>query len=119
MSEPLALSQVTAHIAAHASEEDLARITEVTKERRKALAAIAAAAVTRGASVEIVNISPAAYKGKRGTVEKITDARRPYASVKLTPESTKDLRWTGRVTIPDEATEWTVTGIPLTCLRLL
>ena len=117
MSDQLTLSQVTAHIAAHATEGDLDRILEVLKERRKTLASMAAAAVTVGAAVEIVNITPAAYKGKRGTVESIDGA---HAAVKLDADSTEELRWarSRRVNVPNGVKEWTVPGIPLTCLRL-
>ena len=108
---------VTAHIAAHATEGDLDRILEVLKERRKTLASMAAAAVTVGAAVEIVNITPSAYKGKRGTVESIDGA---HAAVKLDADSTEELRWarSRRVNVPHGVKEWTVPGIPLTCLRL-
>jgi hypothetical protein len=80
---------------------------------------MAAAAVTVGATVEVVNISPAAYKGKRGTVEAISGNA---ASITFDAESTKELRWTGsrRINVPDDATEWTPNaGFPLTCLRVV
>ncbi|WP_127357505.1 hypothetical protein [Actinacidiphila soli] len=67
----------------------------------------------------MVNISPAAYKGKRGTVTAITGAS---ASITFDAESTKELRWAGsrRINVPDGVTQWTPNaGFPLTCLRVV
>ncbi|MFF3313352.1 hypothetical protein [Streptomyces sp. NPDC002952] len=118
MNEPTTLPQVTAWIGAEASDDDLSRILAVVKERRRMLAAEAAAKVTRGASVEIVNIKPAVLKGMRGTVSAIEGR---YADVKLTPQSTAELRVarSTKINVPRGIDEYEVTGIPLTCLRLV
>lgn len=119
MSETLALSAITAHIAAHASESDLDRIVAVVVERRKALATMAAAAVTVGAKVEIVNLRPADYKGKRGTVASIEGK---HATITFDEQSTKSLRWSrsAKINVPEGVTQWTPTSLfPLTCLRLV
>ncbi|MFJ5218791.1 hypothetical protein ACIP98_29235 [Streptomyces sp. NPDC088354] len=115
----LSLSEVTAHIAAHASEADLTRIGEVIKDRRKALGAIAAAKVTVGAEVEIVNLSPADYNGKRATVRSITQGA---ATLQFNTESTSELRFarSRKINVPDGVTEWTPTvWFPLSCLRVI
>ncbi|MEU4095961.1 hypothetical protein [Streptomyces sp. NPDC026673] len=115
----LTLPEVTAHIAAHASGADLTRIGEVVKERRKALATMAAARVTVGAEVEIANISPTYYTGKRGTVEAI---ERGAARVKFNAESTNELRFarSRKISVPDCVAEWTPLAMfPLTCLRVI
>lgn len=114
MSATLTLSEVTAH----ATEADIDRIIDVLKERRKTLASMAAAAVTVGATVEVVNLRPADYKGKRGTVVTITGNT---ASVKFNAESTEELRWSRsqKINVPDGVTEWTANGFPLTCLRVI
>ncbi|MCX4554210.1 hypothetical protein [Streptomyces sp. NBC_01500] len=114
----ITLSQVTTFIAAHAQEKDLSRIAEVSKERRKSLAVQAAAAVTPGARVEIVNITPAALKGMCGTVTEISGR---YGSVLLSERDTEELRWarSRRLNVPSGVKEWTVEGIPLTCMRVL
>ncbi|MCX4515900.1 hypothetical protein OHA27_37925 [Streptomyces sp. NBC_01619] len=118
MSSTITLPQITAHIAANASEADMSRIIEVIKERRKTLATMAAAAVTVGATVEVVNIRPAAYKGMRGTVERITGNT---ATIKFDADSTEQLRWARnkQISVPDAVTEWTTSGFPLTCLRVV
>lgn len=118
MSDTLTLSEVTAHIAAHATEGDLDRVLDVVRKRRKALATMAAAAVTVGATVEVVNITPADYKGKRGKVKAITGNS---ASITFDAASTKDLRFarSRKINVPDGVTEWTQTGFPLTCLRVI
>ncbi|QKV90371.1 hypothetical protein HUT19_41185 [Streptomyces sp. NA02950] len=120
MSDTLTMSQVTSFIATHTSEDDLARIQEVVKERRKALANAAAAAVTTGALVEVVNIRPADFKGKRGTVQAIIGRS---ASITFDEESTKELRWSARsrkINVPDNVEQWTPeTLFPLICLRVI
>lgn len=113
----LTLSEITAWIAANASEPDVQRIREVMKQRTQALAAQAAAVITVGAEVTVVNISPAALKGTSGTVESIQGK---FATVKFDEESTAQLLLarSRRINVPPDVKQYSMPGIPLVCLRL-
>ncbi|MFD7205932.1 hypothetical protein [Streptomyces sp. NPDC059893] len=110
------LSTVTTWIGAHATEADTDRIMEVIVERRKTLAQMAAASIVVGMDVEVVNLSPAAYKGQRGTV---TAIKGKYATVKFTKQSTVNLRFarSARIRVPSGVEQFESYGIPLQCLR--
>ncbi|MGI5255677.1 hypothetical protein [Actinacidiphila glaucinigra] len=112
------LADVTRYIAAHATEEDITRLHTVIRERTNALRAQAAASITTGVAVKIVDIRPAALKECKGTVKSI-DGK--HASVELDEASTIDLRFANlkRLRVPDDVKRHTVTGIPLSCLRLI
>lgn len=105
-------------IAAEASADDLDRVIDAVKTRRQMLAAARAAAVQKGASVTLVNLSPKALNDLQGTVETITKGRgQSRADVRLTKESTDTLRWSGtRFAVPSDVTEYVVRGVPLTAL---
>ncbi|MER5952065.1 hypothetical protein ABT127_39115 [Streptomyces sp. NPDC001904] len=107
---------MTEFIGAHATEDDITRVIEVIKQRRKTLTQIAASSIVVGMSVQVVNIKPAALKGERGTVTTIT---RGSATVKFTKESTESLRWarSSRIDVPQGVEELEMDGIPLGCLR--
>jgi hypothetical protein len=112
------LQEVTAFIAAEATDEDCHRIFESTKARRKILGQMRSAALVEGAEVRIEGISPKALNGLRGTINTIRGAR---ADIDLDANSTRALSFSGtrhaRGIAPGALTHLLV-GVPLsTCIQ--
>lgn len=110
-----ALPELVDKIMGTATEDDLTQIEQAVGLRRRALRQVRAAAVTVGATVTITEISPKYLTGLSGTITTIDKGR--HASVRLDEESTTTLRFTRqrRFFVRPDVTEYTITGIPLSC----
>jgi hypothetical protein len=117
-------ANVLSYIVLSADEDDLDRVIQAVRDRRKTLATAAAADVQTGASVELHNLSPKALNGLTGDVDRINGKR---ADVLLDEDSTQRLRfsntrYSGAVDFAlrdGSATRYTLTGVPLTTLRVI
>ncbi|MEU2159425.1 hypothetical protein ABZ532_31350 [Streptomyces sp. NPDC019396] len=116
------LEQMTAFIVSDADDAALNHIIDAVNTRRKAdrrkAEAIAAAKVTKGATVRLDKLSPAYLNGLRGIVAEITHPRRgkPHATVTLDADSTARLRYSGRrFHVAPDVTNYDMHGVPLTC----
>jgi len=110
-----ALAVASDFILSHATEEDLTRITETVKQQRTTLAAIRTAALTTGMPVQTAGLSPRYLNGLTGTISRIGGKR---ARVTLDAESTDRLRLSPtnrRFHVPFDATNYDLTGVPLSC----
>jgi hypothetical protein len=108
-------AELLSFIVLQADEADLERIIQSVKDRRRALANAAAAAVQVGATVTLHNISPKALAGLTGDVESINGKR---ADVLLTADSTNALRFSStRFYVPAEDERYVLRGVPLTACR--
>lgn len=108
------LTDTLLFIETQASTEDIDRIWDSIKARRKILSRVRAAAVERGAEVTLAGLSPKYLNGLSGKVTKIEGER---CQVELDTESTNTLRWTRqtRFFVEANAEHYTVRGIPLGC----
>jgi len=104
-------------ILSSASRDDLSRIHDAARERRKTLDRIDAAAVEIGAFVRLDGLSPKALNGLDGEVVSISGSR---CDVRLDKASTDSLRWSRakRFSIPVDTEEYIVRGVPLSCARV-
>jgi hypothetical protein len=105
-------------ILSSASNEDLSRVIDGVKSRRGILATLNAASVTVGASVKLDGLSPKYLNGLTGTVAS-TNGR--SATITLDARSATNLRWYGRKRffINEGATEYPLSGIPLSTLSIV
>lgn len=103
-------------ITLRATDEDLERIFNATKQRRKTLGAARAATVTVGATVTIDGIRPKYLCGLAGEVQSIRGAK---ADILLDEASTKRLRIDGwqRFPMTAETARYVVRGVPLQCCQ--
>lgn len=108
-------------IVLNADEDDLTRIIQTVKDRRKVLASARAADVQIGASCTLTGLSPKYLNGLTGVVVRDPNGRsgtRAYAC-KLDEESTKRLRGQGtRFFIPEATTEYVLPGVPMQCFKV-
>jgi len=111
----LTLADVTTFILTTATQDDIDRIHTAAKARTRSLREVLAAQVQVGASTTLQGLSPKYLNGMRGTVASIKGAR---GDVLLDEESTRNLRYLGarRYYIPAETTQYTLTGVPLSCI---
>jgi hypothetical protein len=117
------LPEVLGFIHADATLADIERIHEATSLRIKGLRAVRAASVAVGTTVKVVNIKPKALTGLVGKVIKIegTGAKQ-YAALMLDGASTNALSHTRTkhaARVHPGATEFPLSGIPLSCLEPL
>lgn len=105
------LSDVAGFITSEATEDDLKRIYGFCKTRSKTLRTIRAAAVSKGAQVELTNLSPQYLNGLTGEVASINKDR---CEVLLDEKSTDRLKWTrqSRFMVGEEP-RYTIRGVPL------
>jgi hypothetical protein len=75
-SDPVTLTDVLSFIGGHADPDALDTILGVVRDRRRALADVAAHAVRVGATVRLHSLSPRYLNGLTGTVTAIPAARR-------------------------------------------
>lgn len=117
MTSDHALPDVIAYIIDKADESDLDTLTLSIRRRRDALRAVAAAAVTVGASVTIRDVSPKYLNGLTGTVTNIeTRARKQIASVELDRESTRRLALSStKYAYLIDHRSYELSGVPLAC----
>lgn len=110
------LSQVTAFITSHATDEDLARVQSAITVRRQALAAVTAATLHTGSSVRLDGLRPKYLNGLTGEIQSLTGT---HATLLLDETSTIQLRYDGvrRWTIPQSTTRYALSGIPLACCK--
>ncbi|WP_433358643.1 hypothetical protein [Streptosporangium sp. CA-115845] len=108
-------------ILSGATEEDLTAYIGAIQERRAILARLAAAAVTTGINVRIINIKPRYLDGMTGTVTEVVPAPRrggtQCVTVLLDEESTEIYKTHRASGLPDKQVK--VEGIPITCCRPL
>lgn len=99
-------ASVIGEILNHADEQDLERISAAIKSRHGTLRQIRAAAVNKGASVTLSNLTPKALNGLAGTVETISGQR---ADVRL-----------ARAANASAATQngYVLHGVPLGCCQV-
>ena len=103
-------------IAGHADERQIDVIHAALRDRRKALAARRALAVTVGQTVTLDGLSPKYLNGLTGTVRTIKGNR---ADVLLDEASTLSLRWAGRrFVVPEDTKNYLLTGVPTTCCHV-
>lgn len=106
----------------HAAEEDLDQIINAVKQRRKTLAAAVVATLAPGIKVEITNIQPKVYDGLTGTFKE-RERRGSRCSIMLDELSTRKLRHYNMMkyppdkSIPEDAKEYLVRGLPMQSLR--
>lgn len=115
MSENITTPDVVDYIVGSATDSDLAVIINAVKLRRKALAAVTAAAVRVGAQVTLGGLSPKYLNGLTGTVKSISGGR---CTVTLDEASTTDLKYRStRFYVGTEAKTYDLTGIPTQCAK--
>ena len=117
------LADVLGFIIDGSTAGDLERITDMVRQRQRALRALQAAAVSVGAQVRIKGLSPKYLNGLEGIVESIT---RSSGNVRLSKMSTDRLRVTTksstfrtRFYIRDDEEHYLLTGVPLSCCEVL
>lgn len=111
----ITLADVAEFILTSATQEDIDRIYAAAKSRTRTLRDVVAAQVEVGASTQLQGLSPKYLNGMRGTVTAIRGAR---GDVLLDEDSTRSLRYLGfrKYHIPAETTQYTLSGIPLSCI---
>ena len=110
------LSDAISFIINDADGDELERILDAYKSRRKALASVRAASLSKGAEVTLVGLSPKYLNGLVGVVASIKGQR---CSVTLDGPSTEKLRYAGtRFYIPTTVTNYVLTGIPTSCAEI-
>lgn len=110
------LQDVIGFIVTSADDADIDRIHDALRQRRRALAAVTAAAVRPGMDVRLDGLSPKYLNGLTGTVESINGNR---CSVLLDEESTQNLRFAGkRFYVPIDMTNYIMRGVPLQCAKV-
>lgn len=112
---PLTISDALEFIRSHATASDIEKIYAATKERTRNLRAVTAARVQAGANATLDGLSPKYLNGLTGTVSSIQGAR---GDVRLDARSTRDLRYLGarKYFISADTTEFTLRGVPLSCI---
>jgi hypothetical protein len=113
------LQEVVTFTATEATAEDLDRIFGAINLRRKALASVRAANVTKGAGVKLTNLTPKALNGLTGEVTEIAGER---CTVLLDTKSTATLAY-GRTKFAYPASSapdgrYTLNGVPLSCCEV-
>ncbi|MEW2434252.1 hypothetical protein AB0952_08725 [Streptomyces caniferus] len=89
----LTLESAIGYITLHATQEDLDRIYAAAKQRTKALRAVRAAAVTKGADIRLGNCNPKYMSGLAGVVVEVRQGRSTTrVDIELDQESTEILR---------------------------
>lgn len=107
-----ALTDVVAFIS-QADRNDLDRIVDHVKDRRRTLGNILAAAVRVGSEVTIGPISPKVLTGLTGTVKSISGKR---CDIELDEASTRTLRFVpSRFHIPEGQEHYLLAGVPTVC----
>ncbi len=109
-------AELLSFVVLNADENDLDRIIEAVKGRRRALHEAAAAAVQVGSTVTLHNLSPKALNGLHGEVATINGKR---ADVLLDEESTAMLRFSRTryaLSVGSDPT-FVLHGVPLTACR--
>ncbi|MFJ8676813.1 hypothetical protein [Streptomyces sp. NPDC093589] len=86
------LESAIGYTTQHATQEDLDRIIAAVKQRAKALRAVRAAAVTKGADIRLGNCNPKYMSGLTGKVVEVHNGRSTTVDIELGPESTETLR---------------------------
>jgi hypothetical protein len=123
MSTDTKLSDVVEFVYTDATLADIERIHVATSARIKTLRAVRAASVEVGTLGKIVNIKPKALSGLVGTVTAIEGSGgKQYATVLLDGASTNALRYARTkhaARILPGATEYSLGGIPLSCVEPL
>ncbi|MCX5207487.1 hypothetical protein OG897_39555 [Streptomyces sp. NBC_00237] len=117
------LEQMTAFIVGDADDAALEHIIEAVNTRRRGdrikAETVAAATVTKGATVELAKLSPAYLNGLKGIVSEVDRPRRgkPRATVTLDADSTDVLRYNGsrKFFVAPGVTNYDLHGVPLTC----
>ncbi|MFF0250215.1 hypothetical protein [Streptosporangium sandarakinum] len=123
MSSPTSPAQRAAVLTAilnDASEDDLTAYGSAIQERRAILTRLAAAAVTTGVAVRIVNIKPRYLDGLTGTVTEVVPPARRNATKCVTvmlDEASTETYKAHRAPYGSQEKQATVTGIPITCCR--
>ena len=117
------LADVLGFIIDGSAAGDLERITDMVRQRQRALRALQAAAVSVGAQVRIKGLSPKYLNGLEGVVESITKSS---GNVRLSKLSTVQLRvsvaastFRGRFFVRDDEERYLLTGVPLSCCEVL
>ena len=107
-------AEASEYVVSRADNHELDRIIDAVKERRRALRAIVAASVRRGATVQLGGLSPKFLNGLTGEVTAIDGKR---ATVRLDEESTDRLRYqySPRYPVADGVTNRVINGVPLEC----
>jgi hypothetical protein len=117
------LADVVEFVYSDATLDDIERIHTATSARIKALRAVRAASVGVDSIVKVVNIKPKGLSGLVGKVIKIEGSGdKQYAAIMLDGASTNALRRTRTrhaARVHAGATEFPLSGIPLSCLEPL
>ena len=116
MNALITFEDVLDYILDGATDEEIDRVWDAARTRQKVLRAKAAALVSVGTRVTLVDISPKYMAGLTGEVTQIVGNR---ASVLIDGKSTMTLRYKGkrRFYIPRDVEEYEVNGIPLSTCR--
>lgn len=108
-------------IVLNANEDDLDRIIQSVKDRRKVLTAARAAEVQIGMACTLRYFGDRPVNGLTGTVIRDPHGRsgqRAYAC-KLNEASTKRLRnYGGKFYVPADVTEYVLPGVPMQCFKV-
>lgn len=113
------ITDVLTYTTTEATAQDLDRIIDAVKTRRRFFGAARAATVSIGAEVELTNLSPKALNGLRGEVVKIHSNR---CDVTLTKGATTVLAASrtkhsvAAMHAPDG--QYTVHGVPMQCCEI-
>ncbi len=110
-------ANLLAFVVNEADADDLDRIIEAIKSRRRTLRDLRAAVVQKGAAVTLDGLSPKALNGLTGSVETITGQR---ADVRLDETSTRELAWSRtKFAGPAQSAEtYVLHGVPLGCCQV-
>lgn len=109
-------------IVLNANEDDLDRILQSVRDRRKVLSAARAAEVQIGMACTLTGLSPKYLNGLTGTVVRDPSGRsgtRAFAC-KLDEASTTRLRRqpSTRFFVPGDVTEFVLPGVPMQCFKV-
>ena len=109
-------------IVLNADEDDLNRIIQSVKDRRKVLAAARAADVHIGATVMLTGLTPKYLNGLTGVVVRDPHGRSGTRAFgcKLDKNSTALLRRSGtRFFVAEGVEEYVLPGVPMSCFKVL
>lgn len=99
-----------------ATAEQLERLDQQMRLRRRTLESQRALSVTTGTQATLTNLSPKYLNGLTGTVTSISGSR---ATVTLDEGSTISLRYAGRkFYVAPGVTNYPATGVPLACIEV-
>lgn len=118
----ITLADVLGFIIDGSTAGDLERITDMVRQRQRALRALQAAAVSVGAQVRIKGLSPKYLNGLEGVVESITKSSGNVRLGKLSTGrlrvTTKSSTYRTRFYIRDDEEHYLLAGVPLSCCEI-